>query len=244
MIKNTASQYVSAQLVAVADGEDITSGATTVYVTGDAGTQASGSGTVTHEGNGCWSYAPTQAETNYDHVAYTFVNSLAVSVTVQRDPVTASDYKADVSSLATAANLSTVDTVVDAIKVVTDQFVFTVANQVDCNAPTAASVRSEIDSNSTQLAAIVADTNELQGDDVPGLIAALNNFNPASDTVANVTLVDTTTTNTDMRGTDSAATAAALANVPADVWSAAGRSLSDPAGLPDLPQLARWTRME
>jgi len=40
--------------------------------------------------------------------------------------------------------------------------------------PTAASIRSEIDSNSTQLAAIVADTNELQTDDVPGLIAALD----------------------------------------------------------------------
>jgi len=36
------------------------------------------------------------------------------------------------------------------------------------------SVRTEMDSNSTQLAAIVADTNELQTDDIPGLIAALN----------------------------------------------------------------------
>ena len=42
------------------------------------------------------------------------------------------------------------------------------------NDPTAVAIRSEIDSNSTQLAAIVADTNELQTDDVPGLIAALN----------------------------------------------------------------------
>jgi len=40
-------------------------------------------------------------------------------------------------------------------------------------------VRTEIDSNSTQLAAIVADTNELQTDDVPGLIAALNNVSVA-----------------------------------------------------------------
>lgn len=40
--------------------------------------------------------------------------------------------------------------------------------------PTAAENRAEMDSNSTQLAAIVADTNELQSDDVPGLIAALN----------------------------------------------------------------------
>lgn len=134
MIKNTSGQAVSAQLVAVADGEDVTSGTTTVYVTGDAGAQASGGGTVTHEGNGCWSYQPTQAETNYDHVSYTFVNSSAVSVTIQRDPVTLSDYKAtgfsthdaaavvtalgtgsSLTALATAANLATVDTVVDTI---------------------------------------------------------------------------------------------------------------------------------
>jgi uncharacterized tellurite resistance protein B-like protein len=41
---------------------------------------------------------------------------------------------------------------------------------------TAANVRTEMDSNSTQLVAIVADTNELQGDNVPGLIAALNDL--------------------------------------------------------------------
>ena len=45
--------------------------------------------------------------------------------------------------------------------------------------PTAAAVRTEIDSNSTQLAAIVADTNELQTDDVPGLISALNDISTA-----------------------------------------------------------------
>ena len=39
---------------------------------------------------------------------------------------------------------------------------------------TAADIRTEIDSNSTQLAAIVSDTNELQTDDVPGLISALD----------------------------------------------------------------------
>lgn len=37
-------------------------------------------------------------------------------------------------------------------------------------------------------------------------ISGLNDFNPATDTVAHVTLVDTTTTNTDMRGTDGANT--------------------------------------
>lgn len=91
--------------------------------------------------------------------------------------------------------------------------------------PTAAAIRSEIDANSTQLAAIVADTNELQGDWVNGgrldLILdsrmAEASINTTGGAVDNVTLVATTTTNTDMRGTDSAATAASLATAQADL---------------------------
>lgn len=103
-LKNTSGQSVCAQLVSKTDGSDITSGTTTVYVTGDAGTQGSGSGTVTHEGNGCWSYQPTQGETNYDEVAYTFVNSSAVSATVNVFPTVLSDImiaglKADLSGI-------------------------------------------------------------------------------------------------------------------------------------------------
>lgn len=86
MKKNVAGQYICAQLVSATDGSAVTSGTTTVYVLGDGGTQGTGSGTVTHEGQGCWSYAPSQAETNYDHVAYTFVNTSAVSATVQTYP--------------------------------------------------------------------------------------------------------------------------------------------------------------
>jgi hypothetical protein len=48
-------------------------------------------------------------------------------------------------------------------------------------------------------------------------ILAADYFDPAADTVANVTLCATTTTNTDMRGTDSAATAANLATVDTNV---------------------------
>lgn len=83
MRKNTASQTIGAQLVSATDGSAVTTGTTTVYVTGDGGTQAEGAGTVAHEGNGYWSYAPTQAETNFDHVAFTFVNSSAIAATVQ-----------------------------------------------------------------------------------------------------------------------------------------------------------------
>lgn len=82
MKKNVASQVIAAQLNALTDGAPVTSGTTTVYVTGDAGTQGAGGGTVAHEGQGCWSYIPTQAETNYDHIAFTFQNSSAISQTV------------------------------------------------------------------------------------------------------------------------------------------------------------------
>lgn len=44
------------------------------------------------------------------------------------------------------------------------------------NDPTVAEIRAEIDSNSTKLADILADTHELQTDNVPGLIAALNDL--------------------------------------------------------------------
>lgn len=85
MKKNVASQTVGAQMVDATTGAAFT-GSVTVYVTGDAGTQAVGSvgsGACTHEGNGYHSYAPSQAETNYDHVAFTFIGTGAVPVTVQ-----------------------------------------------------------------------------------------------------------------------------------------------------------------
>lgn len=84
MKKNVAGQVVGVDMVAL-DGSPFT-GATTVYVTGNNGTQAEGSvgsGAGSHKGNGFHTYAPSQAETNYDHVAFTFVGSGAVTKTVQ-----------------------------------------------------------------------------------------------------------------------------------------------------------------
>ena len=72
-------------MITAADGTAFTS-AVTVYVTGDAGTQAIGSvgsGACTHEGNGFHTYAPAQAETNYDHVAFTFIGTGAIPATIQ-----------------------------------------------------------------------------------------------------------------------------------------------------------------
>ena len=62
------------------------------------------------------------------------------------------------------------------------------------SAPTVEAIRAEMDSNSTQLAAIVADTNELQTDDVPGLISALDAKIDTIDTNVDAVLVDTGTT--------------------------------------------------
>lgn len=200
MKKNVAGQKIGAQMITASDGTAFT-GTVTVYVTGDGGTQGAGGGSVTHEGNGYHGYAPTQAETNYDHIAFTFTGTGAVSATAQvftdfpqtgdsfarigapagasvsadvaavkaetaailtdtgttlpatlatiagyidteigtlqtsvNDLPTNGELTTALSGLATAANLATVDTVVDAIKAKTDSLTFTVAGQVDANA--------------------------------------------------------------------------------------------------------------
>ena len=88
MRKNVAGQKIGAQMVSATDGAAL-SGAVTVYVTIDAGTQAIGtvgSGAAASEGNGYYTYAPSQAETNGDLLAFTFVGTLAVPATVQVVP--------------------------------------------------------------------------------------------------------------------------------------------------------------
>ena len=85
MKRNQAGQVVAFSLTAT-DGSPVTTGTTTVYVTGDNGTQTAGAGTVAHKGNGQWSYVPTQAETNYTHVALLTVNAGAMSQTINIYP--------------------------------------------------------------------------------------------------------------------------------------------------------------
>jgi hypothetical protein len=156
---------------------------------------------------------------------------------------------------ASSLNLATVDGIVDAILVdtgttlpgtLTDMSGATFSTSTDSleairnrgdtswitggggSAPTVSQIRIEMDNNSTRLAAINIDTDDLQvnqGDwltatgfattaeiaNVPTVaefnartLLAANYFDPATDAVANVTLVATTTTNSDMRGTNSA----------------------------------------
>jgi len=179
MRKNVASQNVSFHAVSTTDGSDVTTGTPTVYYTIDGGTQATGTGTSTHEGNGEWSYVPAQAETNGDHVAFTQVLSGAVSQTVNVWPVsfdpTAADLglenvsAADVNAqcdtaisdaaLATAANLATVDTVVDGIQ--TD-----LSNATDG----LGALKTLIDTVDTNVDAVLVDT----GTTLPATLATID----------------------------------------------------------------------
>ena len=87
MKKNVSGQVIGAQMISTAIGATglAFTGAVMVYVTGDGGTMAAAAGaaSATHEGFGFHTYAPTQAETNYSHVAFTFATTNASPHTVQ-----------------------------------------------------------------------------------------------------------------------------------------------------------------
>ena len=86
MFKATASQRIGAQMIAKADGTDVTTGTCTVYVKKDSGSQAAGNvsaGAATHAGNGYWQYVADATDTNGDFIAFTFVHSSGVTSTVQ-----------------------------------------------------------------------------------------------------------------------------------------------------------------
>ena len=82
MRPNVAGQHIGAQMTTAADGTPFTA-TVTVKVTKDGGTQSAGAGSVTHKGGGFHDYAPTQAETNATHLAFTFEGTGAITTTVQ-----------------------------------------------------------------------------------------------------------------------------------------------------------------
>lgn len=123
MKKNVASQVIGAQMVSASDGSAFT-GTVTVYVT-RAGAQligTVGSGVCTHEGNGFHSYAPAQAETNSDHIAFTFIGTGAVPATIQvytAFPQTGDSFArlGAPAGASVSADIATIDSNVDAILV-------------------------------------------------------------------------------------------------------------------------------
>ena len=180
MKQNVAGQSIGAQMVTISDGSPFT-GTVSVDVTIDNGTKTSGGGSVTHEGDGYHSYAPTQAETNGNHIAVTFSGTGALTQTIQV-------YTTFPQTLDNATGIADIPTV------------------AEFNARTIASASYALEAS----------------------IGSLNDFNPASDAVANVTLVATTTTNTDMRGTELALLASGYTVAPttAQIWAESTRVLT------------------
>jgi hypothetical protein len=106
------------------------------------------------------------------------------------------DLQTNQGDFATATGFSTPTNVTDAQTAI--------ISEIDDN-------EAKIDTIDTIVDAIKVKTDTLVNTDLTGValssdIASLNDFDPSTDAVANVTLVDTTTANTDMRGTDSANT--------------------------------------
>ena len=103
----------------------------------------------------------------------------------------------------------------------------------DAALATAASLAT-VDSN---VDAILVDTNDLQSNQNNWLTATgFSTFNPATDTVARVTLVDTVTANTDMRGTDNALLASSYTAAPTttQIWAHGTRELTSSANFNDI----------
>ena len=111
--RNTSVTGFTVGLIAKADGSAVTTGTPAAYVTIDGGTQTAISGSLTHEGNGQWSFDLTAGEMDGDiiGIVVTHADAIPVNYTIKTDAATAGD-------LATA--IATVDSIVDAILVDTD----------------------------------------------------------------------------------------------------------------------------
>lgn len=111
----------------------------------------------------------------------------------------------------------------DAVANVTQ--VDTTTTNTDMRGTDSAATEAKQDTMQTDINAILVDT----GTTIPAQISSLNDFDPAADTVAHVTLVDTTTINTDMRGTDGANTTKTGYSLASDGLDSI--SITEPSGV-------------
>jgi hypothetical protein len=241
-------------MITAADGTAFT-GAVSVLYTIDNGTQTAGGGTApAHEGNGYHSYTPLQAETNGDHIAFTFTGTGAILSTVQvytTFPQTGDSFTligatgSGLTTLATQASVNVIDGIVDNILLDTAEIGTAGAGLTNINLPNqtmdivgnitgnlsgsvgsvTGAVGSVTGSVGSVTAGVTVTTNsDKTGYSISGAKTTLDALNDIAATdvvsagaittlagaVSNVTTVATTTTNTDMRGTDSALLAASI----------------------------------
>lgn len=98
-VKNQAVTGFTVGMINASDGSALTTGTVNGYVTLDGGTQASLSGTITHEGNGQWSVDTiTAAEMNGDIVGlqFTHASGIPVSFTIKTVPSLSGGSGADI----------------------------------------------------------------------------------------------------------------------------------------------------
>lgn len=222
MRKNTTGQYVAFQAISKTDGSDVITGTPVVYYTIDGGTQAQTTATAVHEGNGQWSVALSQAETNGDHIVFSFVLTGAVTQTVNVYTLDADLTNLDVA-VSTRSTVAATDIVSGgaittsggAVSNVT--LVATTTTNTDMRGTDGANT---VAPDNASIAAILVDT----GTDIPASIAALNNFDPATDTVANVTTVGSVTNSVT---TDAASRTASQADVSGLATAASIAALND-----------------
>jgi hypothetical protein len=203
MKKNVSGQSIGAQMITASDGSNFT-GSVSVLVTVDNGTQTAGGGTApTHEGNGYHSYTPTQSETNGDHIAFTFTGTGAITATIQ----TFTNFPQSVDN---ATNISAIKTKTDFLPSATAGAAGGVfiagtnaATTVTTSFTTTFTGNLTGSVNSVTSGVTVTTNNDKSGYSISGTITTLdglNNFDPATDTVANVTTVATLTGHTPQTG--------------------------------------------
>lgn len=167
MNKNTASQKWTVFAFTLSTGAPLTGGAAaiTANLRIDDGTASAVTDTnPTEQEDGYYVFDLTQAETNGNKLSI-FPASSTAGVQVIGCPAVVFTTPASFQSFVTPTGASvTASTVSDktgyTVSTVSDKTGYSLSTPP----PTVAQIRSEIDSNSTQLSAIVADTNELQTD--------------------------------------------------------------------------------
>lgn len=203
-VKGAAYTY-STSLFAQADNEikttpTLAAGDVKVIKDGGAAANIASLPSETPASSGIVSVALSSSEMDADEVVVRFLDA------------SGAEWWSQTHVIHTAAQTyDTIDTNVDSV--LTDTGTTIPAQITGLNDPTAAAIRAEIDSNSTQLAAIVADTNELQGDwanggrldlivdailedtgiTLPASISGLNNLSAAD---VNAEVVDALNTDT------------------------------------------------
>lgn len=175
--RNSAVTGFPFALVSATDGSAVISGTVTGYITRDGGTQAAIAATPVHEGNGQWTVDLTAGEMNGENVGILFTHASAINAHFTLRTST-NDVQDTYDAVGVAQ--SDLDTITGADGV-------TLAGSQPNYAPNTVVPPSVAQFNARTLTAAAY-------------------FDPAVDTVAHVTLVDTCTTNTDMRGTDNANT--------------------------------------